>query len=131
MVKNSAGDTVISFLCGTKVTTVTVSTGATGPRGPVGPQGATGPRGATGATGATGPRGATGPQGPQGPQGPPGPTTAIVRTACYWTGYVNGWDAAHTTVCGGQRVIAGVSSYHDNGKEDRRFNYYCCGLKNQ
>ena len=39
----------------------------------------------------------------------------IVRS-CYWTSYTN-WDAAWAVDAGSNKVIAGVKSYHDNGKE--------------
>ena len=50
------------------------------------------------------------------------------RTAsnCYHTGYVNAWDGAVATLCRPNYYIAGVKSYHDDGKEDRRFSYRCC-----
>ena len=45
---------------------------------------------------------------------------------CYQTGYVNDWDNAVYVHCRYNYFIAGVESYHDNDKEDRRFNYRCC-----
>jgi hypothetical protein len=34
-------------------------------------------------------------------------------------------------ICPGNGFIAGLSSYHDNGKEDRRWKFYCCTPYNQ
>ena len=45
---------------------------------------------------------------------------------CYWTGYENGWDAPLLFQCGVNYVMTGVSSYHDNGREDRRWRFKCC-----
>ena len=45
---------------------------------------------------------------------------------CYQTGYVNSFDNPVATLCRPNYYIAGVYSYHDNGREDRRFNYRCC-----
>ncbi|GFO25163.1 hemagglutinin/amebocyte aggregation factor [Plakobranchus ocellatus] len=47
-------------------------------------------------------------------------------TRCYWTGYVNYWDAVMNYVCNRDFVIAGVHSVHDNRREDRRFRFKCC-----
>ncbi|GFO25158.1 hemagglutinin/amebocyte aggregation factor [Plakobranchus ocellatus] len=47
-------------------------------------------------------------------------------TRCYWTGYVNYWDAVMNFVCNRDFVIAGVHSVHDNRREDRRFRFKCC-----
>ena len=48
------------------------------------------------------------------------------NSQCYRTGYVNGWDAPVMTLCKPNYYIAGVKSYHDNSKEDRRFDFKCC-----
>ena len=45
---------------------------------------------------------------------------------CYQTGYVNNWDNTVATLCHPNYYIAGVRSYHNNDKEDRRFNFKCC-----
>ena len=45
---------------------------------------------------------------------------------CYQTGFVNDWDSRVSVQCKSNYFIAGVESYHDNDKEDRRFNYQCC-----
>ena len=44
----------------------------------------------------------------------------------YDTGYVNEFDATLNTQCRPDYYISGVWSYHDNGKEDRRFSFRCC-----
>ena len=50
---------------------------------------------------------------------------------CYQTGYVNSWNNAVATLCHPDYYIAGVRSYHDNKREDRRFDYTCCKNTNQ
>jgi len=42
--------------------------------------------------------------------------------------WVNGWDEDINVVLDSNKVIAGVASYHDNGKEDRRFYLVVCTL---
>ena len=54
-----------------------------------------------------------------------------IQSHCYQTGYVNSWDAPVATLCRDNYFIAGVKSYHDNKKEDRRFDYRCCRNKNR
>jgi len=49
--------------------------------------------------------------------------------SCAWTGY-QGWDAHGTWECPHGGAIAGMDSYHDNGKEDRRYRWYCCQFSN-
>ena len=53
------------------------------------------------------------------------------QAECYQTGYVNDWDAPVATLCRPNYYIAGVRSYHDNVREDRRFDYKCCRNHNQ
>lgn len=45
---------------------------------------------------------------------------------CSWTSYQNNWDQPLFFRCPSNQVIRGVSSYHDNGKEDRRWRFQCC-----
>ncbi|XP_050990394.1 hemagglutinin/amebocyte aggregation factor-like [Labeo rohita] len=45
---------------------------------------------------------------------------------CYWTSYVNDFDQVILFECPAQHVIAGMSSYHSNPHEDRRWKFYCC-----
>jgi len=47
-------------------------------------------------------------------------------TSCSWSGYTD-WDATWTIGNEGD-VITGVDSYHDNGKEDRRYKIKTCKL---
>ena len=47
-------------------------------------------------------------------------------TDCYQTGFVNEWDNPVATLCRPNYYMAGVYSYHDNRREDRRFDYRCC-----
>ena len=45
----------------------------------------------------------------------------------YITGYNNGWDGAFYWAYNGWCYMVGMTSYHDNHKEDRRYNlYYSC-----
>ncbi|RXN35280.1 hemagglutinin amebocyte aggregation factor-like protein [Labeo rohita] len=45
---------------------------------------------------------------------------------CHWTSYVNDFDQVILFECPAQHVIAGISSYHSNPHEDRRWRFYCC-----
>ncbi len=45
---------------------------------------------------------------------------------CYWTGYENNWDKPIHFRCAANSVMAGVSSYHHNHYEDRRWRFKCC-----
>nr|XP_034332018.1 hemagglutinin/amebocyte aggregation factor isoform X2 [Crassostrea gigas] len=46
---------------------------------------------------------------------------------CQWTDYVNSWDSnVDYYVPAGSYVIRGVSSYHSNYYEDRRFKFEIC-----
>lgn len=46
--------------------------------------------------------------------------------SCYWTGYQNYWDEPLLFKCPANYIIGGVRSYHDNGREDRRWKFKCC-----
>lgn len=46
--------------------------------------------------------------------------------SCYWTGYINGFDEPIAFTCPANYYMGGISSYHDNRSEDRRFNVQCC-----
>ncbi|XP_052388297.1 hemagglutinin/amebocyte aggregation factor-like [Carassius gibelio] len=46
--------------------------------------------------------------------------------SCFWTSYVNDFDQVIFFECPAQHVIAGMSSYHSNSHEDRRWKFYCC-----
>jgi len=48
---------------------------------------------------------------------------------CFWTPDVNNWDMAFDFECPSQYVLKGISSYHDNTTEDRRWKFYCCRWK--
>ena len=41
-----------------------------------------------------------------------------------WT--VNDFDQPFMFLCPSNEFLCGVDSYHDNGPEDRRFNFKCC-----
>ncbi len=49
---------------------------------------------------------------------------------CYWTGYVNSFDQPIYTQCETDYIMSGVSSYHDNAVEDRRWDIRCCKAPN-
>merc|ERR1711973_461197 len=54
------------------------------------------------------------------------PSTFSLET-CSWSGYVNDYDEVLVYECSsGAGLIAGMESEHDNGSEDRRWNYKCC-----
>lgn len=44
----------------------------------------------------------------------------------YLPEYVNDFDQPLVFQCPHGGVLDGVSSYHDNHREDRRFKFYCC-----
>ncbi|KAM3913882.1 hemagglutinin/amebocyte aggregation factor-like [Leptodactylus fuscus] len=46
--------------------------------------------------------------------------------SCSWTGYVNDFDQEFTYTCPFGTVLSGMDSYHDNGREDRRWRFLCC-----
>jgi hypothetical protein len=41
-------------------------------------------------------------------------------------GFVNNFDEPVAFQCDGDGYVAGISSYHSDRYEDRRFNFYCC-----
>jgi len=43
-----------------------------------------------------------------------------------WTGWKNDWDGGLSYTCPTNQVLHGIESYHDNGKEDRRWKFQCC-----
>ncbi|EGD82844.1 hypothetical protein PTSG_03476 [Salpingoeca rosetta] len=45
-----------------------------------------------------------------------------------WTGYLNNLDGPLSYSCGGNRVITGIKSYHDDGTEDRVWAVQCGDL---
>jgi len=48
---------------------------------------------------------------------------------CYeqrWTDWRNSWDGVLSYTCPTNQVLHGIESYHDNGKEDRRWKFQCC-----
>ncbi|XP_062398080.1 hemagglutinin/amebocyte aggregation factor-like [Sardina pilchardus] len=47
---------------------------------------------------------------------------------CYWTGYVNSFDKYIDWQPSHGYYLAGVSSYHDDHHEDRRFKFYVCNM---
>uniref|UniRef100_A0A8C2EU29 Hemagglutinin/amebocyte aggregation factor-like n=1 Tax=Cyprinus carpio TaxID=7962 RepID=A0A8C2EU29_CYPCA len=51
---------------------------------------------------------------------------ATKSESCFWTSYVNDFDQVILFECPTQHVIAGMSSYHSNSYEDRRWKFLCC-----
>nr|ACH48240.2 dermatopontin 2 [Haliotis diversicolor supertexta] len=51
-----------------------------------------------------------------------------ITADCYFTTYVNNWDEHMDYVVPSGKVMHGIDSYHDNGKEDRRFKFEICDL---
>ena len=49
---------------------------------------------------------------------------------CYWTGYVNWFDAPIYMQCEDNYVFNGVYSYHVNWAEDRQWDVKCCKAPN-
>ena len=45
-----------------------------------------------------------------------------------WSGYKNSWDGDLSFSCPDRAVLNGVTSTHDNGREDRRWKFRCCEL---
>ncbi|XP_041376982.1 dermatopontin-like [Gigantopelta aegis] len=48
--------------------------------------------------------------------------------SCVWSGYVNDFDQPLLFQCPNNGVITGISSYHNNNAEDRRFKFHCCSI---
>lgn len=48
--------------------------------------------------------------------------------SCSKTDYVNEFDLPMNFLCPANKYIAGVESHHDNGVEDRRWKFTCCGI---
>ena len=45
---------------------------------------------------------------------------------CTTTSYINNFRQHISFMCGPNKYMAGVKSYHDNSKEDRRWQFTCC-----
>ena len=52
-------------------------------------------------------------------------------TSCYWTNYQNGWDAYLWYQAPSRYAITGTASYHDNGREDRRWQFRVCRVRSR
>ena len=50
-------------------------------------------------------------------------------SGCSSQGYANDWDLPMNFMCPVNQYIAGVESRHDNGREDRRWKFTCCGIQ--
>ncbi|XP_078076117.1 hemagglutinin/amebocyte aggregation factor-like [Mustelus asterias] len=51
---------------------------------------------------------------------------SFCRGYCQWTSYINGFDAYFKWKVPDSSYLVGVSSYHDNHHEDRRWKYQHC-----
>ncbi|XP_070205490.1 hemagglutinin/amebocyte aggregation factor-like [Littorina saxatilis] len=49
-------------------------------------------------------------------------------TTCAWTSSLNSWNAVVDYQCPGGGYVGGMTSYHNNHHEDRRYRLYCCNL---
>jgi len=47
---------------------------------------------------------------------------------CRWTGWVNSYDGGVNYNCPNNGVINAIHSRHDNGKEDRQWDFRCCNV---
>ncbi|XP_041361311.1 dermatopontin-like [Gigantopelta aegis] len=54
------------------------------------------------------------------------PGNDVTLTNCEWSGYVNEFDRPLIYQCTTSGIITGISSYHENYYEDRRFRFQCC-----
>uniref|UniRef100_K1QVM8 Hemagglutinin/amebocyte aggregation factor n=1 Tax=Magallana gigas TaxID=29159 RepID=K1QVM8_MAGGI len=54
------------------------------------------------------------------------PRSGYYHKNCKWTGWVNNWDKTFSYFAPTDYVIRGVSSIHNNKKEDRRFKFEVC-----
>ncbi|KAK6468709.1 hemagglutinin/amebocyte aggregation factor-like [Huso huso] len=50
----------------------------------------------------------------------------LCKESCYWTPYLNNFDEAFSWAVPKYYYLAGVSSYHANKQEDRRWRYQVC-----
>ncbi len=50
----------------------------------------------------------------------------VRRKSCSWSGQVNYYDALINYTCPNNTLKAGHFSVHDNGTEDRLYEFYCC-----
>ncbi|XP_069808354.1 hemagglutinin/amebocyte aggregation factor-like [Dendropsophus ebraccatus] len=49
-----------------------------------------------------------------------------VKQKCHWSGYMNEFDEYLKWVTPSGQYLVGISSYHDNYREDRRWRFYTC-----
>ena len=50
---------------------------------------------------------------------------------CSQRSYVNGFDLPMNFMCPANQYVAGVESYHDNGREDCRWRFISCAISNR
>ncbi|KAL8561477.1 hypothetical protein ACOMHN_011159 [Nucella lapillus] len=54
-----------------------------------------------------------------------------VVTSCYFTGWANDWDGRMDFTVPDDKILRGMISYHDNRREDRRFQFEICDFDKQ
>lgn len=52
----------------------------------------------------------------------------LAKKSCSWSGQVNDYDLLLNYTCPNNAVMAGHFSHHDNIKEDRVYQFYCCEM---
>uniref|UniRef100_A0A4W5N5M8 Hemagglutinin/amebocyte aggregation factor-like n=1 Tax=Hucho hucho TaxID=62062 RepID=A0A4W5N5M8_9TELE len=52
--------------------------------------------------------------------------TFVSEPECHWSPYVNDFQQEFSFKCPKNYVLTGMSSYHSNDHEDRRWKFYCC-----
>jgi len=55
-------------------------------------------------------------------------STSLTCTPGGWSNWRNSWDRDMTFSCPSRAVLNGIQSYHNNRKEDRRWQFKCCNL---
>ena len=56
-------------------------------------------------------------------------STKFLASGCQWSGVQNGYDLPVMFQCPADNVLTGVKSVHNNGKEDRLWEFRCCSAK--
>lgn len=57
------------------------------------------------------------------------PFAKVTVDQCSLTPFINGWDAYFDFKCPQNMVLKGTHSYHNNKREDRRFRFECCAVR--
>jgi len=53
-------------------------------------------------------------------------TSGLTCFPLEWSTWMNSWDGVLDFTCPTNQLLNGITSYHDNGKEDRRWKLKCC-----